>query len=75
MTTPATPPSPTRVPLRRALLAALYTAVYRLGAGRHDGGLTILTYHSLDDHPTGSRCRRGSSRHRWRRSRPRAAQR
>jgi peptidoglycan/xylan/chitin deacetylase (PgdA/CDA1 family) len=38
--------------VKRLALKALYPAVYYSGARVHDGGLTILSYHALDTHPT-----------------------
>ncbi len=40
------------MPFKRTLLHALYRVVYRLGIHTHDGGVTILSYHALDNHPT-----------------------
>lgn len=40
------------MPIKRTLLHTLYPIVYRLGAGAHDGGVTILSYHALDTHAT-----------------------
>ena len=39
--------------MKRALMTALYGLVYRLGRDTLDGGITILSYHSIDDHATG----------------------
>src|SRR5689334_16577018 len=39
--------------MKRKLMGLVYQAVYRGGRGLRDGGLTILSYHSLDDHGTG----------------------
>lgn len=38
---------------KRRALGALYRLVYRLGRRSRDGGITILSYHSLDDYGTG----------------------
>ncbi len=35
--------------MKRALLPAFYRAIYLAGERRKDGGITILSYHSLDD--------------------------
>ena len=40
------------VSVKRLALKALYPAVYYTGARAHDGGLTILSYHALDEHST-----------------------
>jgi peptidoglycan/xylan/chitin deacetylase (PgdA/CDA1 family) len=39
--------------MKRALMRLAYQAIYATGARLHDGGITILSYHSLDDHGTG----------------------
>jgi peptidoglycan/xylan/chitin deacetylase (PgdA/CDA1 family) len=39
--------------MKRALMGFLFRAVYAVGKPLHDGGITILSYHSLDDHGTG----------------------
>ena len=39
--------------MKRALMRLLFRAVYTVGKPLHDGGITILSYHSLDDHGTG----------------------
>lgn len=38
--------------LKRQLLPAIYRAIYLSGKVAHDGGITILSYHSLDDYNT-----------------------
>src|SRR4051794_12889756 len=41
-----------RMTLRRRLLRAFYRATYLAGLPFRDGGITILSYHSLDNHGT-----------------------
>jgi peptidoglycan/xylan/chitin deacetylase (PgdA/CDA1 family) len=41
------------VALKRALMGLVYRGVYGTGARLRDGGITILSYHSIDDHGTG----------------------
>lgn len=38
--------------IKRAAKHALYRTVYLAGRAAHDGGITILSYHSIDDHDT-----------------------
>src|SRR5690349_4768260 len=39
--------------MKRPLRAAAYRAIYLTGQPVRDGGITILSYHSLDDYGTG----------------------
>lgn len=39
--------------MKRLGQAALFPLLYHLGRGRRDGGITILSYHSIDEHTTG----------------------
>jgi peptidoglycan/xylan/chitin deacetylase (PgdA/CDA1 family) len=39
--------------MKRALMRLAYQAIYATGARLGDGGITILSYHSIDEHGTG----------------------
>src|SRR5437016_5022729 len=39
--------------MKRALMAAFSRAVYTVGKRYRDGGITILSYHSIEDYRTG----------------------
>ena len=39
--------------MKRQIKAVLYPLVYRAGRERHDGGITVLSYHSVDECGTG----------------------
>ena len=39
--------------MKRVIMSAFFGAVYRIGRLYRDGGITILSYHSIDEHGTG----------------------